>query len=88
MMREFIQKQDKRNEGQNRINAQTSQELADIRTTLSQLAIRLFQEKGKFPAQPQKNRRRVNEVSKVQKEDCNAVITLRMGKNMKSPSYL
>ncbi|KAL6313217.1 hypothetical protein AAG906_016828 [Vitis piasezkii] len=38
MMREFIQKQDKRNEDQNRINAQTSQELADIRTTLSQLA--------------------------------------------------
>ncbi|RVW35225.1 hypothetical protein CK203_085841 [Vitis vinifera] len=38
MMREFIQKQDKRNEDQNRINAQTSQELVDIRTTLSQLA--------------------------------------------------
>ncbi|RVW93731.1 hypothetical protein CK203_043391 [Vitis vinifera] len=30
-------KQDKRNEDQNMINAQTSQELADIRTTLSQL---------------------------------------------------
>ncbi|RVW51436.1 hypothetical protein CK203_097189 [Vitis vinifera] len=39
MMREFIQKQDKRNEDQNRINAQTSQELVDIRTTLSQLAL-------------------------------------------------
>ncbi|RVW89451.1 Retrovirus-related Pol polyprotein from transposon 17.6 [Vitis vinifera] len=38
MMRGFIQKQDKRNEDQNRINAQTSQELVDIRTTLSQLA--------------------------------------------------
>ena len=37
MMREFIQKQDKRNEDQNRINAQTSQELVDIRTTLNQL---------------------------------------------------
>ena len=30
MMREFIQKQDKHNEDQNRINAQTSQELVDI----------------------------------------------------------
>ena len=30
MMREFIKKQDKRNEDQNRINAQTSQELVDI----------------------------------------------------------
>ena len=49
MMREFIQKQDKRNENQNRINAQTSQELVDIRTTLSQLAVSLSQEKGKFP---------------------------------------
>ena len=57
MMRKFIQKQDKCNEDQNRINAQTSQELADIRTTLSQLAASLSQEKGKFPAQPQKNPR-------------------------------
>ncbi|KAL6311696.1 hypothetical protein AAG906_006554 [Vitis piasezkii] len=64
MMTEFIQKQDKRNENQNRINAQTSQELVDIRTTLSQLAVSLSQEKGKFPAQPQKNPRGVNEVSK------------------------
>ncbi|RVW94437.1 Retrovirus-related Pol polyprotein from transposon 17.6 [Vitis vinifera] len=56
MMREFIQKQDKRNEDQNRINAQTSQELVDIRTTLSQLA-----------------------------EDCNAVITLRNGKEYEGP---
>ncbi|RVX23466.1 hypothetical protein CK203_000885 [Vitis vinifera] len=31
-------KQDKRNDDQNRINAQTSQELVDIQTTLSQLA--------------------------------------------------
>ncbi|KAL6327168.1 hypothetical protein AAG906_015207 [Vitis piasezkii] len=66
MMREFIQKQDKRNEDQNRINAQTSQELVDIRTTLSQLAV-------------------INEVSKVQKEDCNAVITLRNGKEYEGP---
>ncbi|XP_034681081.1 uncharacterized protein LOC117911023 [Vitis riparia] len=56
MMREFIQKQDKRNEYQNRINAQTSQELVDIRTTLSQPA-----------------------------EDCNAVITLRNGKEYEGP---
>ncbi|RVW16096.1 Retrovirus-related Pol polyprotein from transposon 17.6 [Vitis vinifera] len=49
-------KQDKRNEDQNRINAQTSQELVDIRTTLSQLA-----------------------------EDCNAVITLRNGKEYEGP---
>ena len=66
-MRKFIQKQDKCNEGQNRINAQTSQELADIRTTLSQLAVSLSQEKGKFLTQPQKNSRGVNEVSEVQK---------------------
>ncbi|KAL6315760.1 hypothetical protein AAG906_007186 [Vitis piasezkii] len=46
MMREFIQNQDKRNEDQNRINAQTSQELVDIQTTLSQLAASLSQEKG------------------------------------------
>ncbi|XP_034672614.1 uncharacterized protein LOC117904214 [Vitis riparia] len=85
MMREFIQKQDKRNEDQSRINAQTSQELVDIRTTLSQLAVSLSQEKGKFPAQPQKNPRGVNEVSKVQKEDCNAVITLRNGKEYEGP---
>ncbi|RVW60604.1 Retrovirus-related Pol polyprotein from transposon 17.6 [Vitis vinifera] len=85
MMREFIQKQDKRNEDQNRINAQTSQELVDIRTTLSQLAVSLSQEKGKFPAQPQKNPRGVNEVSEVQKEDCNAVITLRNGKEYEGP---
>ena len=52
MMREFIQKQDKRNEDQNRINAQTSQELVDIQTTLSQLAANLSQKKEKFPAQP------------------------------------
>ncbi|KAL6343210.1 hypothetical protein AAG906_021008 [Vitis piasezkii] len=39
MMREFILKQDKCNEDQNRINAQTSQELVDIRTTLSQLVL-------------------------------------------------
>ena len=51
-MREFIQKQDKRNEDQNRINAQTSQELVDIQTTLSQLAANLSQKKEKFPAQP------------------------------------
>ena len=57
MIREFIQKQDKRNEDQNRINAQTYQELANIRTTLSQLAISLSQEKRKFPTQPQKNPR-------------------------------
>ena len=85
MMREFIQKQDKRNDDQNRINAQTSQELADIRTTLSQLAVGLSQEKGKFPTQPQKNLRGVNEVSEVQKEDCNAVITLRNGKEYEGP---
>ncbi|XP_059593742.1 uncharacterized protein LOC132254043 [Vitis vinifera] len=85
MMREFIQKQDKRNEDQNRINAQTSQELVDIRTTLSQLAVSLSHEKGKFPAQPQKNPRGVNEVSEVQKEDCNAVITLRNGKEYEGP---
>ncbi|RVW81639.1 Retrovirus-related Pol polyprotein from transposon 17.6 [Vitis vinifera] len=85
MMREFIQKQDKRNEDQNKINAQTSQELVDIRTTLSQLAVSLSQEKGKFPAQPQKNPRGVNEVSEVQKEDCNAVITLRNGKEYERP---
>ncbi|KAL6344606.1 hypothetical protein AAG906_002512 [Vitis piasezkii] len=85
MMREFIQKQDKRNEDQNRINAQTSQELVDIRTTLSQLAVSLSQEKGKFPAQPQKNPRGVNEVSEVQKEDCNALSHSEMGKNMKGP---
>ena len=84
-MREFIQKQDKRNEDQNRINAQTSQELVDIRTTLSQLAISLSQEKRKFLAQPQKNLRWVNEVSEVQKEDCNAVITLRNGKEYEEP---
>ncbi|RVW86549.1 Retrovirus-related Pol polyprotein from transposon 297 [Vitis vinifera] len=88
MMREFIQKQDKRNEDQNRINAQTSQELVDIRTTLSQLAVSLSQEKGKFPAQPQKNPRGVNEVSEVQKEDCNALSHSEMGKNTKGPSYL
>ncbi|RVW32849.1 Retrovirus-related Pol polyprotein from transposon 17.6 [Vitis vinifera] len=85
MMREFIQKQDKRNEDQNRINAQTSQELVDIRTTLSQLAVSLSHEKGKFPAQPQKNPRGVNEVFEVQKEDCNAVITLRNGKEYEGP---
>ena len=56
-MREFIKKQDKCNEDQNRINAQTSQELVDIQTTLSQLAVDLSQEKGKFPIQPQKNLR-------------------------------
>ncbi|KAL6313032.1 hypothetical protein AAG906_022032 [Vitis piasezkii] len=84
MMREFI-KQDKRNEDQNRINAQTSQELVDIRTTLSQLAVSLSQEKGKFSAQPHKNPRGVNEVSEVQKEDCNAVITLRNGKEYEGP---
>ena len=39
------------------INAQTSQELVDIQTTLSQLAVDLSQEKGKFPIQPQKNLR-------------------------------
>ena len=49
MIREFIQKQDKRNEDQNRINAQTYQELANIRTTLSELAISLSEEKGKVP---------------------------------------
>ena len=85
MMREFIQKQDKRNEDQNRINAQTSQELVDIRTTLSQLAVSLSQEKGKFLSQPQKNSRGVNEVSKVQKEDCNAVIILKNGKEYEGP---
>ena len=57
MTRKFIQKQDKCNEDQNRINAQTSQELVDIQTTLSQLAVDLSQEKGKFPIQPQKNLR-------------------------------
>eukprot|EP00261_Vitis_vinifera_P030643 XP_019071886.1 PREDICTED: uncharacterized protein LOC109121612 [Vitis vinifera] len=41
--------------------------------------------KGKFPAQPQKNPRGVNEVSEVQKEDCNAVITLRNGKEYEGP---
>ncbi|KAL6322464.1 hypothetical protein AAG906_008119 [Vitis piasezkii] len=66
MMREFIQKQDKRNEDQNKINAQTSKKLVDIRTTLSQLAI-------------------INEVSEVQKEDCNAVITLKNGKEYEGP---
>ncbi|KAL6338699.1 hypothetical protein AAG906_023848 [Vitis piasezkii] len=66
MMREFIQKQDKRNDDQNRINAQTSQELVDIRTTLSQLVV-------------------VNEVSEVQKEDFNTVITLRSGKEYEGP---
>ena len=85
MMRKFIQKQDKCNEGQNRINAQTSQELADIRTTLSQLEVGLSQEKGKFPTQPQKNPREENEVSEVKKEDCNAVITLRNGKEYEGP---
>ena len=52
---------------------------------MSQLAVSLSQEKGKFPAQPQKNPRGVNEVSKVQKEDCNAVITLRNGKEYEGP---
>ena len=52
MIREFIQKQDKRNEDQNRINAQTYQELANIRTTLNQLARSLSQEKRKFTTQP------------------------------------
>ena len=85
MTRKFIQKQDKCNEDQNRINAQTSQELADIWTTLSQLAASLSQEKGKFPAQPQKNMRWVNEVSKMQKKDCNAIITLRNGKEYEGP---
>ena len=57
MMREFIQKQDKRNEDQNRINAETSQELVDIRTTLSQLAVSLSQEKGNS----QLNHRKIRE---------------------------
>ena len=52
MIREFIQKQDKRNEDQNRINAQTSQELVDIRITLSQLVAGLSQKKIKFTTQP------------------------------------
>ena len=85
MMREFIRKQDKRNKDQNRINAQTSQELANIRTTLSQLEVGLSQEKGKFPTQPQKNSRKVNEVYEVKKEDCNAVITLKNGKEYEGP---
>ncbi|KAL6332569.1 hypothetical protein AAG906_008989 [Vitis piasezkii] len=76
-------KQDKRNEDQNRINAQTSQELVDIRTTLSQLAVSLSQEKGKFHSTT-KNPRGVNEVSSA-KEDCNAVITLRNGKEYEGP---
>ncbi|XP_034681978.1 uncharacterized protein LOC117911682 [Vitis riparia] len=48
----------------------------------------LSQEKGKFPAQPQKNPRGVNEVSKGQKEDCNVVITLRNGKEYEGPKLL
>ncbi|RVW62120.1 Retrovirus-related Pol polyprotein from transposon 17.6 [Vitis vinifera] len=83
MMRELIQKQDKRNEDQNRINAQTSQELVDIRTTLSQLAVSLSQEKGKFPAQPQKNPRGVNEVSEVQRKIAMPLSHSEMGKNTK-----
>ena len=52
---------------------------------MSQLARSLSQEKGKFPTKPQKNPRRVNEVSEVQKEDCNAVITLRNRKEYEGP---
>ncbi|KAL6325997.1 hypothetical protein AAG906_038489 [Vitis piasezkii] len=73
MMRVYL-KQDKRNEYQNRINAQTSQELVDIRTTLSQLAISLSQEKGKFPTQPRKI-----------EMNCNVVITLRNEKEYEGP---
>ena len=43
MMIQFIQKQYKCYEDQNRINAQTSEELADIQTTLSQLIASLPQ---------------------------------------------
>ena len=52
---------------------------------MSQLAAGLSQEKGKFPTQPQKNPRGVNEVFEVQKEDCNAVITLRNKKEYEGP---
>ena len=52
---------------------------------MSQLVVGLSQEKGKFPTQPQKNPRGVNEVFEVQKEDCNAIITLKNGKEYEGP---
>ncbi|RVW34153.1 Retrovirus-related Pol polyprotein from transposon 17.6 [Vitis vinifera] len=67
-------KQDKRNEDQNRINAQTSQELVDISNHFEPTCCKFISRERKIPAQPQKNPRGVNEVSEVQKEDCNAVI--------------
>ncbi|XP_059590470.1 uncharacterized protein LOC132253093 [Vitis vinifera] len=59
--------------------------LATVMRRLDDLETKGVQEKGKFPAQPQKNPRGVNEVSEVQKEDCNAVITLRNGKEYEGP---
>ncbi|RVW50179.1 Retrovirus-related Pol polyprotein from transposon opus [Vitis vinifera] len=82
-----FQQQGNRFQG-NQTNGQQGFQPQDIRTTLSQLAVSLSQEKGKFPAQPQKNPRGVNEVSEVQKEDCNALSHSEMGKNTKGPSYL
>ena len=52
---------------------------------MSQFAAGLSKEKGKFPTQPQKNSREVNEVSKVKKEYCNTIITLRNGKEYEGP---
>ena len=52
---------------------------------MSQLAVGLSQEKGKFPTHPQKIQRGVNGVSEVQKEDYNAIITLRNGKEYEGP---
>ena len=52
---------------------------------MSQFAAGLSKEKGKFPAQPQKNSREVNEVSEVKKEYCNTIITLRNGKEYEGP---
>ncbi|KAL6328471.1 hypothetical protein AAG906_038346 [Vitis piasezkii] len=61
-------------------------QLVNIRTTLSQFAVGLSKEKGKFLAQPQKNSREVNEVSEVKKEYCNTITHSEMGKNMKGPN--
>ena len=71
-------------QGQANINNQTTQDIKEIKSSLSALTASLrTQEKGKFPAQPQPNpatQCHVSSSSKTQVENANSITTLRSGK--------
>ena len=79
-MHAFIEKQET-------INTQLAQSMTDFKDTLAKFTSALsFQEKGKFPSQPQQNPKRSSSSGSQHVDQVKSVITLRSGKVIEKPT--